>query len=82
MNASAVVIFPEFVELALKIMDVPEWHEVKEFPPHRPDEPFYKGVCEWHVGNGLDVLHFENPKICLPSMKLIERVVIAAEVAG
>ena len=44
MNTSAVVVFLEFVKLALKVMGSPERHEVKELPPGRPNEPFDEGV--------------------------------------
>ena len=60
-NASAVVVFSEFVQLALKVMGTPERHEVEKFLPGRPDEPFDEGVGERHIRDGLDLLDFKDP---------------------
>ena len=61
MNASAVVVVLEFVQLALKVTGSPERDEVEKFLPGRPDEPFDEGVGERHIRDGFDLLDFKDP---------------------
>ena len=39
-----VVVGLEVGELPLQIPRIPEQHMIQEFSPHRPDQPFHKGV--------------------------------------
>ena len=81
-NASVVVILLECGELAFKGVGAPERNEVEEFPSDCSDEPFDERMRQGHVRHGLHLRYVEDPEIRLPSLKLKERIVITAEVAG
>ena len=49
MNASAVMVFCEFVHLALKVTGNPERGEVAEPPADHPDKPFDERLRERHI---------------------------------
>src|SRR5215471_21815759 len=49
---------------------------------NRADQSLYEGVRKRHVRNRLDFGYLEDPKISLPLMESIQRIVIRAEILG
>lgn len=69
MAAIVVVEIPEAVQFSPEVSSIPEGHMVEILSPDRADQSFHKRVREWYIGNGLDFLDLENPKIGFPSME-------------
>jgi hypothetical protein len=51
-----------------------------ELAPNRPNQSLYEGMRKWHVRNRLDFRNLEYPKIGLPLVESIQRIMIRAEV--
>jgi hypothetical protein len=49
---------------------------------NRADQSLYEGVRKRHVGNRLDFRYLKNPKIGLPLVESIQRIMIRAEIFG
>ncbi len=45
-------------------------------PPNRPDQSFYGGMRKRHVRNSFDFGYLEYPKIGLPLVESIQRIMI------
>jgi hypothetical protein len=55
---------------------------VEVLAANRADQSFYEGVRKRHVRNSLDFGYLENPKIGLPLVESIKRIMIRAEMFG
>ena len=53
---------------------------VEVLAPNRSDQSLYEGVRKRHVRNSLDFGYLEYPKIGLPLVESIQRIMIGAEV--
>jgi hypothetical protein len=67
-------------QLRLEIGLGPEQDPVEVLAPNRPDQSFYEGMRKRHVRNSLDFGDLEYPKIGLPLVESIQRIMIRAEV--
>jgi hypothetical protein len=67
-------------QLRLEIGLGPEQDPVEVLAPNRPDQSFYEGMRKRHVRNNLDFGYLEYPKIGLPLVESIQRIMIRAEV--
>ena len=77
-----VVVVPKSQQLPLQVASSPKGHGVEKVPPECPYEPFHEGVRERCIGHGLDFRDLDNSKVGLSSMKLEQRIMIAAEISG
>ena len=82
MNTVPIVVILEVQQFVLQITNIPEGRVVKILPPNGSNEAFDEGMRERHTGHGFHLRDIENPQIRLPTVKLKQRIVIAAEVAG
>ena len=53
---------------------------VEVLASNRANHSLYEGMRERHVGNSLDFPYLEHPKIRLPFVESIQRIVIRAEI--
>ena len=79
MAACRIVIGLEIGELAFEVRRVPEQHVIEKLSPDGPDEPFHKGMREWHVGHGLDFVDLEHAERRLPTVGLEQRIMVSTE---
>lgn len=77
-----IVVIPKTQQLSFQVASGPKGRLVDELPPDRPYEPFHDGLRERCIGHGLDFRDLENSKVGLSSMKLEQRIMIAAEISG
>lgn len=82
MRTLSIVVVLETRQLFLQVSWVPKRYAIKILAPDRPDQPFDEWVGHWHIRHCLDLLDFEDPKICFPALKLKERVVIRTQIGG
>ena len=76
-----VVVIPKSQQLPLQVASSPKGHLVEKLPPDRRYEPFHEGLRERCIGHGLHFRDLEKSKVGLPSMKLEQRIMIAAVVS-
>jgi hypothetical protein len=81
-NAVVIEIGLESLQFSFKIAVVPERHDIEKFPSNGSNQAFDEGTGQGDVGDGFQRLDIENPQICLPSMKLEQRIVVTADAAG
>jgi hypothetical protein len=79
MAACRIVVNLELGKLAFQITGIPEQHLIEKFSPHRPDQTLDDGVGQRHMRHRLDFVDLENPEVCLPTVRLEERIMIGAE---
>ena len=60
MNATAVVIAAEFLQLPLQVERNPEEHLIEKLPANGTDQPFQKWMRDRHMRNRLDLVDFED----------------------
>jgi hypothetical protein len=70
------------MELSLEIARIPERDEIEKLPPSGSDESLDEGMGEGDIRYSLQLLNLEDLKIRLPSMKLEQWIVVAADRAG
>ena len=80
-NATAVVIGTESLQLSLQIERIPEEHAIEIFAAKGADQTFHKRMRNRHVGNRFDLIDFEYAQVGEPPMKAKERVMIGADVS-
>ena len=80
MNATAVVIEAERLQLSLQIERIPEEHAIEILAANGADQTFHKRMRNRHMGNRLDLVDFEYAQVGEPAMKAKQRVVVGAEV--
>jgi len=67
-------------QLRLQVGRGPEQDPVEVLAPNCPDHSLYEGMRKRHVRNSLDFGDPEYPKIGLPMVEAIQRIMIRAEV--
>src|SRR5215469_12733369 len=82
MCSMAVIVMLKIDELRLQIGCGPEYDAVEILAANRADKSLYEGVRKRHVRNRLDFGYLEDPKISLPLVESIQRIVIRAEIFG
>jgi hypothetical protein len=70
----------KFEQLRLEIGRRPEQDPVEILAPNRADQSLYEGVRNRHARHSLDLGYVEYPKVRLPLMESVQRVMIRAEV--
>ena len=80
MRAMLVKIGFEIEQLAFQIGSCPEQRTIQALSAEGADQPFHKGMGQWHVGHGLDFGHIQDSQVGLPLMKTIKRIVVGTEV--
>jgi hypothetical protein len=73
-NAVAVVIVLELIQLALKVGPIPEEHLIQVLAPNRADQPFDERMRNWGVRNRLDLLDLEYAQVGEPAVESKQRV--------
>ena len=81
MSSMAIIVMLKIEQLRLEIGLGPEQDPVEVLAPNRPDQSFYEGMRKRHVRNSLDFGYLEYPKIGLPLVESIQRIMIRAEVS-
>src|SRR5215469_10001665 len=82
MCSMAVIVMLKIDELRLQIGCGPEYDAVEILAANRADKSLYEGVRKRHVRNRLDFGYPEDPRISLPLVESIQRIVIRAEIFG
>ena len=82
MSSMALIVMLKIEQLRLDIGLGPEQDPVEVLAPNCPDQSFYEGMRKRHVRNSLDFGYLEYPKIGLPLVESIQRIMIRAEVFG
>src|ERR1700687_1186521 len=80
MNALAVVVIPECLQLSRQVDRVPEKQAVQVLAPDRPDQALDEGMRDRGVRNRLDLVDLEPTQVGEPAVKAKQRIVIGAEV--
>ena len=80
MTPLVVVEIPKAKQLILQIASSPKGHDVEVLSPDCPDESFNERKRNRHVRHGFDFGNLKYSKICLPSVKSEQWVIIAADV--
>ena len=80
MRAMTAILPLEIEELPLQITGRPEVRAVQPFAANRSNQPLDERMRAWHVRDGLDLRHVEDPQIRLSLVKPIQRIVVSAEV--
>ena len=73
---------PEIQQFILQICTRPEQQVIQIFASNGAKEPFYEGMRQGNVGDGLDFCHFQDLQIGLPLVKLIERIMVGLRYFG
>ena len=76
----AIIVMLKIEQFRLEIGRSPEQDPVQVLAPNRSDQPLYEGMRKRHVRNSLDFGYLEYPKIGLPLVESIQRIMIGAEV--
>lgn len=76
----AVVVVLETGQFSFQVYDSPEGYVIEILASDRADQALYERVRHWRITNGLYLLDLEDADICLPSVKLQQRVVVGSEV--
>ena len=79
MNALAVVVIPECLQLSRLVARVPEEHLVNALTPDSSDQAVDERMRDRCVRNQLDLVDIEDAKVGEPPVKAEERIVIGAE---
>ena len=79
MSSLEIIEILKIEQLRLEIGLGPEQDPVEVLAPNRPDQSFYEGMRKRHVRNNLDFGYLEYPKIGLPLVESIQRIMIRAE---
>jgi hypothetical protein len=80
MRSVTIVVALKIEELYLQIRGRPAQRAIQAFASNRANEPFNEGVRQRHVRDSFDFLHVEDPKIPLPLMEPIQRIMVRADV--
>lgn len=82
MATCVVVVIPKGFELSFQIPIAPEWDVIEKLATNPSDEPFNEWMRKWYLRNGLELVDFQNTKVCFPAVKLKQRVVIRTQESG
>src|SRR5260370_19618883 len=80
MSSVAIIVILKIEQLRLEVGRAPEQDAVEVLAPNRSDQSLDEGMRKRHVRNSLDFSYPEYPKISLPLVESIQRIMIRAEV--
>lgn len=80
MRSMTVIVMLKIDSLRLQIGCGPEYDAVEILATNRADQSLYEGVRKRHIRNSLDFGYLGNPKIGLPLVESIQRIMIRAEI--
>lgn len=80
MTPLVIVEIPKAKQLILQVASSPKGHDVEVLSPDCPDESFNERMRNRQVKHGFDFGNLEYLKICLPSVKSEQWVIITADV--
>jgi hypothetical protein len=74
-----VVVALELEELHLQVGGRPKECAVQALPSNRPNQAFDEGMRQRRVRHALDFLDVENAQVRLPSVELVQTIMVRAE---
>jgi hypothetical protein len=81
MRGMMIEVGSEIEQLVFEIRSRPKQRAIQTLPPYRSDQPLHEGMRQGNVGDGLDFGHLQDPKIGLPLVGPIERLMVGAKVS-